>query len=51
MNKTSSVSFRLTNVSKRRSAPFKAYFTPESDSEFSIQPTEGELEKHGTYIT
>ena len=43
MNTTSSVTFRLTNISKRRAAMFKAYFTPESDSEFTVQPQKGEL--------
>jgi len=46
MNKTSSVTFKLTNIAKR-AAPFKAYFTPESDSEFTVIPKTGLLSKHG----
>ena len=40
MNKTTSVTFRLTNI-ERKSAAFKAFFTPESDSEFTVLPKEG----------
>ena len=47
MNKTTSVSFKLTNISKKRMALFKSFFTPESDSEFTVIPKEGELAKHG----
>ena len=47
MNKTSSVSFRLTNISKKVSADFWAYFTPESDSEFTVLPEEGTLLRYG----
>jgi len=46
MNKTSSVTFKLTNIAKR-SAPYEAYFTPESDSEFTVMPKSGLLSKHG----
>jgi hypothetical protein len=42
------MTFKLTNISKRVSAEFKAYFSPESDSEFTISPEEGILAKHGS---
>ena len=44
------MTFKLTNISKRVSAEFKAYFSPESDSEFTISPEEGLLAKHGRYL-
>ena len=40
MNKTTSVTFKLTNI-ERKSAWFDAYFTPESDSEFTVMPKNG----------
>lgn len=43
LNKTSMVTFKLTNIYKNKSADFKAYFTPNSDSEFTIEPKEGHL--------
>ncbi len=46
LNKTSSVSFKLTNRYKH-SAPFNAYYTPDSDPEFSIMPKSGELDAYG----
>jgi hypothetical protein len=46
MFRTNSVSFKLTNRFKY-SAQFSAYFTPESDPDFSIMPRLGELEPIG----
>lgn len=46
LNKTSSVSFKLVNRYKN-STPFNAYFTPESDPEFSIMPKNGDLDGLG----
>jgi hypothetical protein len=46
LNKTSSVSFKLTNRFKTY-APFTAYFLPFSDPEFSVMPKSGELEPYG----
>ncbi|EGR27619.1 hypothetical protein IMG5_193180 [Ichthyophthirius multifiliis] len=46
LQKTTSVQFKLTNKSKTFT-PFKAYFTPSSDSEFTVRPKEGELESYG----
>lgn len=46
LHKTSSVSFRLTNRFKSH-ADFKAYFTYDSDPEFSVIPKEGTLEPYG----
>ncbi len=43
LNKTTSVSFRLANVTKK-AADFTATFTPESDSEFTVLPKSGLLE-------
>lgn len=46
INKTSSVSFRLSNRYKSYS-PFTAFFSPDSDPEFSVMPRTGELEPYG----
>ena len=46
LNKTTSVSFKLTNKNKTYAA-FQAYFTAGSDSEFSIMPKSGDLEPYG----
>ena len=46
INKTSSVSFRLANRFKTYSS-FTAFFSPDSDPEFSIMPRTGELEPYG----
>ncbi len=46
LNKTTSVSFKLTNRYKQYS-PFVTYFTPDSDPEFTIMPKSGELEPFG----
>lgn len=46
LNQTSSISFRLSNRYKQYS-PFVAYFTPDSDPEFSVLPKSGELEPFG----
>ena len=46
LNTTRSVSFKLTNRSKSF-ATFNAFFTPESDPEFTILPRTGELEPLG----
>lgn len=43
---TNSVCFKLTNRFKY-SATFAAYFTPDSDPEFSIMPKSGELDPVG----
>lgn len=47
LNRTSTVSFKLTNLYKNRTADFKAYFSSESDAEFTIQPKEGALPPYG----
>lgn len=47
LNRTTTVSFKLTNLYKNRSASFKAAFTPDSDAEFSIQAKEGSLPPYG----
>ncbi|CAD8117028.1 unnamed protein product [Paramecium sonneborni] len=46
LNKTTSVSFKLTNKTKGY-AKFYAGFTPESDAEFSVIPKIGDLEPYG----
>ena len=46
LNRTSNISFKLANRFKKFSN-FEAYFTPESDPEFSIIPKNGELEPLG----
>lgn len=46
LNKTTSVSFKLTNKVKAY-AHFNAGFSPESDAEFSIIPKQGDLEPYG----
>ncbi len=43
LSRTSSVSFKLKNKYKIYSA-FNAFFTPDSDPEFTIMPKQGELE-------
>lgn len=46
LNSTKSVSFKLTNRYKSF-ASFNAFFTPDSDPEFSIMPKSGDLEPLG----
>ncbi|CAG9335550.1 unnamed protein product [Blepharisma stoltei] len=46
INKTTSIAFKLTNQFKAF-AEFEAFFTPESDSCFAIQPNQGILEPYG----
>ena len=46
LNKTTSVSFKLTNILKF-SAPFEANFSSESDPEFTVLPKKGQLEQYG----
>ncbi|EGR30900.1 hypothetical protein IMG5_121460 [Ichthyophthirius multifiliis] len=46
LNKTQSVSFKLTNKSKQF-ASFTASFTSESDTEFTVFPKSGNLESYG----
>ena len=46
LNKTTSVSFRLSNKLKVFSY-FQAYFSKDSDNDFSVSPKEGELEPFG----
>ena len=46
LHKTSSVSFKLANRLKKFSH-FQAYFTPDSDAEFSVIPKQGDLEPLG----
>lgn len=46
LNKTTSVSFKLTNKTKNYSK-FTAAFSPESDAEFSVIPKIGDLEPYG----
>jgi hypothetical protein len=46
LHKTSSVSFKLTNRYKN-TVSFKAAFTPNSDQEFTISPTKGDLSGFG----
>jgi primase-polymerase (primpol)-like protein len=46
INKATSVMFRLNNRVKSH-AKFKAYFTSDSDMEFSISPKSGDLEPFG----
>jgi hypothetical protein len=46
LNKTTSVSFKLTNKTKNY-AKFFASFTPDSDAEFSVIPKVGDLEPYG----
>jgi len=46
LQKTSSVSFRLTNHIKQHS-PFQAFFTEGSAEEFGVQPKQGQLEPYG----
>lgn len=46
LNATRSISFKLTNRYKSF-ATFNAFFTPDSDAEFSIMPKTGELEPFG----
>jgi hypothetical protein len=46
LNRTSSVSFKLTNKAKSYAA-FVANFTPDSDAEFSVMPKQGDLEPYG----
>jgi hypothetical protein len=46
VNRTSSVSFRITNQFDTE-APFKAFFSSESPPEFSVTPTTGMLEPYG----
>ena len=45
LNRTTSVSFKLTNH-KKQYAHFTAQFTPESDPEFTIMPKSGELQRY-----
>lgn len=47
LNRTTSVSFKLTNH-RKKTAFFTASFTPESDPEFTIMPKQGDMERHGT---
>eukprot|EP01017_Pseudomicrothorax_dubius_P047657 TRINITY_DN8583_c0_g1_i5.p1 TRINITY_DN8583_c0_g1~~TRINITY_DN8583_c0_g1_i5.p1 ORF type:complete len:454 (+),score=135.08 TRINITY_DN8583_c0_g1_i5:255-1616(+) len=47
INRTVSVSFKLTNTKYKVYADFVAGFTPESDSEFSVMPKTGLLEPYG----
>jgi len=42
LNRTQTIQFRLTNRIKEWST-FKAKFTPESDSEFNVEPRYGKL--------
>lgn len=46
LHKTTSVSFKLSNRYKAI-ADFKAYFTYDSDPEFSVIPKQGVLEAYG----
>lgn len=46
INQLSKVSFRLTNRIEEI-ATFKAYFTPDSNSEFTVEPLSGPLEPFG----
>eukprot|EP00818_Percolomonas_sp_WS_P004310 CAMPEP_0117456020 /NCGR_PEP_ID=MMETSP0759-20121206/11661_1 /TAXON_ID=63605 /ORGANISM="Percolomonas cosmopolitus, Strain WS" /LENGTH=2921 /DNA_ID=CAMNT_0005249345 /DNA_START=158 /DNA_END=8920 /DNA_ORIENTATION=- len=46
MGKSSRISFRLNNVFAR-TAPFEAYFTPESPFDFSVEPERGVLAANG----
>ena len=46
LNRTTSVCFKLSNKVKFFS-PFNAYFTKESDPEFTVSPKRGELEPVG----
>ncbi len=46
LNKTSSISFKLTNYTKY-GAEFTSGFTAESDSEFTVVPKSGILEPYG----
>merc|ERR1711990_421720 len=46
LNRTATVQFKLTNRVKKW-ADFKAKFTPESDSEFNVEPKFGRLQPHG----
>ena len=46
LQKTSSVSFRLTNHIKQHS-PFQAFFTEGSAEEFGVQPKQGQLDPYG----
>ena len=47
LNRTTSVSFKLTNQ-KKQYASFTATFTPDSDPEFTVMPKAGKLERQGT---
>ena len=42
LNRTATIQFKLTNRVKKW-AEFKAKFTPESDSEFNVEPKVGKL--------
>lgn len=46
LNKTTSVTFKLTNKSKSFT-PFVASFTTDSDAEFTVMPKAGNLESYG----
>ncbi|EGR27115.1 hypothetical protein IMG5_201370 [Ichthyophthirius multifiliis] len=46
LNKTTSVSFKLTNKAKQFT-PFIADFTPDSDTQFTVFPKQGVLEGYG----
>lgn len=46
LQKTSSVSFKLTNHIKQHS-PFQAFFAEGSAPEFGVQPRQGQLEPYG----
>lgn len=46
INKVNKVSFRLTNRFEEF-AQFKAYFTPQSNNEFTVEPLVGMLEPFG----
>jgi len=46
LNRTATIQFKLTNRVKQW-AEFVAKFTPESDSEFNVEPKFGRLQPHG----
>ncbi|KNC54185.1 uncharacterized protein AMSG_09971 [Thecamonas trahens ATCC 50062] len=43
LHKTTAIAFRQANYTAAESAPFTAYFTPESSFDFTVEPSEGEL--------
>lgn len=49
LNKTSTITFKLTNIYKNKTADFKAYFTSTSDPELTVQPKEGTLPPFDQY--